>query len=514
MLPEQLSNGLCSINPDVDRLCMVCEMKVDNAGNVTAFDFFNGVMRSHARLIYDDVAALLKGDTALRTKYAAVVPHLEELHRLFNAFLRQRKNRGAIEFETTETVIEFGEGKKIDRIVPLQRNDAHRMIEECMIAANISAAKYLEQHEMPTLFRVHETPKQEKLVDLRAFLQDLGISLPGGDKPEAKHYAAVLEQVRDRPDWHLIQTVLLRSMNQAVYSPDNVGHFGLALENYAHFTSPIRRYPDLLVHRALKHCIKKRAPDSFVYNHDNMVHLGESCSMTERRADDATRDVVDWLKCEYMMDKVGDVFEGVVTGVTGFGMFVELDDIYVEGLVHITALKKDYYRFDPAKHSLIGERTNDVYRLADKVEVKVVRVDLDEKRIDFELAGLVSHAETGGGEGRNRNKGKRGGKGRKDKKPARQAQDSPASGSGSKKKARKKKTREQNTAQDSAPDQAGSTNKPGKKKRRRRKPAKNQASNKQTTENKTADKPASEQAVAAESGKKPSLWKRLFNKTS
>ena len=375
---------------------MVCEMQVASNGQVKSHRFFQGVMRSHARLIYDDVAALLNGDKALRDKYHALVPHLENLYDLYHQFQKRRARRGAIEFETTETVIEFGPEKKIDRIVPLLRNDAHKLIEECMIAANICAAEYLEKHEIPTLYRVHESPKQEKLADLRAFLKDLGLSLPGGEKPEAKHYAKVLEEVRDRPDWHLIQTVMLRSLNQAVYSPDNVGHFGLALEHYAHFTSPIRRYPDLLVHRAIKHVLSGKAPEAFRYEHADMVHFGESCSMTERRADDATRDVVDWLKCEYMMDKVGEEFPGIITGVTSFGLFVELEEIYVEGLVHITALRNDYYRFDPVKHSLIGERTNEMYRLADTVQVRVVRVDLDEKRIDFELTQDFGAAGEGG----------------------------------------------------------------------------------------------------------------------
>ena len=408
MLPEQLSNGLCSINPDVDRLCMVCEMQVNSTGQVKSHRFFEGVMRSHARLIYDDVAALLEGDTALRDKYHALVPHLEDLYDLYHQFQKRRAKRGAIEFETTETVIQFGPEKKIDRIVPLVRNDAHKLIEECMIAANICAAEYLEQHEIPTLYRVHESPKQEKLADLRAFLKDLGLTLPGGEKPEAKHYAKVLEEVRGRPDWHLIQTVMLRSLNQAVYSPDNVGHFGLALEHYAHFTSPIRRYPDLLVHRAIKHVLSGKAPESFRYQHVDMVHLGESCSMTERRADDATRDVVDWLKCEFMMDKVGDEFSGIITGVTSFGLFVELEEIYVEGLVHITALRNDYYRFDPVKHSLIGERTHEMYRLADTVQVRVVRVDLDEKRIDFELLEQPGASEKSGAKADRKSGGKSG----------------------------------------------------------------------------------------------------------
>jgi len=401
MLPEQLSNGLCSLKPEVDRLCMVCEMQINPSGIIDAYEFYEAVMCSHGRLLYDDVANLIDGDKGLREKYQPLVPHLLELHKLYGAFLKRRGRRGAIDFETTETVIEFGEDKKIERIVALQRNDAHKVIEECMIAANISAAKYLQGHEIPALYRVHEPPKKEKYADLRAFLKDLGLSMPGGE-PTAKKYAKMLMQVRDRPDWHLIQTVMLRSLNQAVYSPELVGHFGLALESYAHFTSPIRRYPDLLVHRALKHVLSGKAAERFRYSEANMVASGDACSMTERRADEATRDVVDWLKCEYMIDKVGESFSGVITGVTSFGLFVELNDIYVEGLVHITALNNDYYQFDPVKHLLIGERSRRTFRLAGRAKVRVVRVDLDEKRIDFDLVsgGMRAGSDTAFAKGR------------------------------------------------------------------------------------------------------------------
>ncbi len=414
MLPEVLSNGLCSINPKVDRLCMVCEMIVGSGGKVKSHRFFEGLMRSHARFTYDQVAAMLEtngleGGAALREEYAAQLPHLQNLHKLYRAFDRRRKRRGAIEFETTETTIVFGEGKKIDRIVPLQRNDAHKMIEECMISANVEAAKFLAANNMPTLYRVHETPKLEKLKALREFLAELGLDLPGGDKPDAEHYATLLASVRERPDAHLIQTVMLRSLNQAVYSPDNKGHFGLALAEYAHFTSPIRRYPDLLVHRAIRHVLRSggavkkgglqrmkralgklvgaggNAAKTFHYSNADMQKLGERCSMTERRADEATRDVTDWLKCEYMMDKVGEDFDGIVTSVLGFGLFVELAEIYVEGLVHITSLRNDYYHFDAAKHTLSGEHTRRVYQLGGKVRVRVARVDLDDKKIDFEM---------------------------------------------------------------------------------------------------------------------------------
>ncbi|MHB8473816.1 MAG: ribonuclease R [Gammaproteobacteria bacterium] len=387
MLPEILSNGLCSINPQVDRLCMVCELNFDSEGKVTRTHFHEGVMRSAARLIYDDVAAMLvDGDAGLREKYAAVVPHLEDLYALYKVLRVAREKRGAIDFDTTETRIVFGADRKIESIVPVIRNDAHKLIEECMVAANVAAARFLEKHKMPALYRVHGGPPPEKLADLRSFLGELGLSLKGGDKPQALHYAELLAQVHERPDAHLIETVMLRSLSQAVYSPDNIGHFGLAHEAYAHFTSPIRRYPDLMVHRAIRHVLAGGKAGDFAYTQQDLKILGEHCSMAERRADDATRDAVSWLKCEYMMDKVGEVFSGTISSVTSFGLFVELDDIYVEGLVHVTALSNDYYHFDPAGHRLRGERTGNLYRLADRITVKVVRVSLDDRKVDFELA--------------------------------------------------------------------------------------------------------------------------------
>ncbi|MDE2088456.1 MAG: ribonuclease R [Gammaproteobacteria bacterium] len=387
MLPEVLSNGLCSLNPAVDRLCMVCELYLDPQGKVTRSRFFEGVMCSAARLTYDEVAAMLiERERALRARYAHLVPHLEELYALYQALKTARERRGAIDFDTTETRIVFGSGRKIDRIVPVERNDAHRLIEECMVAANVAAARLLLKHKLPALFRVHGGPNPEKLADLRTFLGELGLRLAGGKEPEARHYAELLAKVLRRPDAHLIQTVLLRSLDQAVYSPDNIGHFGLAYDAYTHFTSPIRRYPDLLVHRAIRHILAKGEAEDFEYAREQALALGEHCSMTERRADEAVRDAVDWLKCEYMMDKVGEEFDGIIAGVTSFGIFVELDGIYVQGLVHVTALGDDYYHFDPAGHRLRGERSGRMYRLGDKVRVKVMRVDLDERKIDFELA--------------------------------------------------------------------------------------------------------------------------------
>ncbi len=386
MLPEVLSNGLCSLNPQVDRLCMVCEMTISTDGNIIRSRFLEAVMRSRARLTYDAVAAMLvERDERIRAQFAELLPHLEELYELYQVLHDARERRGAIDFETQETVIEYGPERKIERIVPTSRNDAHRLIEECMIVANVAAARFLQRHRMPCLYRVHEGPTSEKLEKLRGFLGELGLGLGGGDKPSAKDYAVLLERVRERPDFHLIQTVMLRSLAQAVYNPDNLGHFGLALEAYAHFTSPIRRYPDLLVHRAIRHVLGGGKAKDFTYSNPDMVSLGEQCSMTERRADEATRDAVEWLKCEFMSDKVGETFDGIVTAVTSFGLFVELREVYVEGLVHVTALHNDYYHFDPVGHRLRGERSGQIYRLGDALRVRVMRVDLDERKIDFEL---------------------------------------------------------------------------------------------------------------------------------
>jgi ribonuclease R len=361
-------------------------MVVNTEGKLESHQFHQAVMNSKARLTYNKVAAILvDGDEALRKEYAAVLPGLETMHDLFKAMLNAREQRGAIDFEMTETQFIFDENRKLKTIEPRQRNDAHRLIEEFMVAANVSAAQFILKHELPALFRVHEAPAEEKLASLREFLGELGLALGGGDEPEPAHYASLLKNAHKRPDAHLIQTVMLRSLKQAVYTPDNVGHFGLSLEAYAHFTSPIRRYPDLQVHRAIRHIISGKKKATWPATHDEMVKLGEHCSMASRRADEATRDVSDWLKCEFMQERVGEVHEGVISGVTAFGLFVELSDMYIEGLVHVTSLKNDYYQFDAAGHRLMGERTRKVYRLGDKVEVKVMRVDLDEKKIDLEL---------------------------------------------------------------------------------------------------------------------------------
>ncbi len=396
MLPEILSNGLCSLNPKVDRLCMVCEMYLNEEGKVLRSRFFDAVMRSHARLTYAEVAKMLvDGNKSLAKKYAKLLPDLQELYALYKAMRVAREQRGTMDFDTQETRIVFGKQRKIEQVVPVERNDAHKLIEEFMIAANATAARFLIKKKMPRLLRIHEGPGTEKLLTLRTFLGEMGLQLGGGAKPSPLDFMNLLAQVEGRADAHLIQTVLLRSMSQAVYSPETKGHFGLALEAYTHFTSPIRRYPDLLVHRAIRHCLEGKSPESFHYGFPEMLILGEHCSANERRADEATRDVISWLKCEYMMDKLGEEFSGIISAVTGFGFFVELEKIYVEGLVHIANLPQDFFHFDAASHQLKGERTGINYRLGDKVKIKVAQVDLDEKKIDFELLQRTQKADKG-----------------------------------------------------------------------------------------------------------------------
>ncbi|MBL8442539.1 MAG: ribonuclease R [Zoogloeaceae bacterium] len=393
MLPEKLSNGLCSLVPEVERLCMVCDMSISMTGTIKAYRFYPAVMFSHARLTYTRVAAALyQRDEAVRDELAPLLPHLENLDKLFQVLLKARAKRGAIDFETTETRMIFDDNGKIERIVPEVRNDAHRLIEECMLAANVCASNFLQERQQAALYRIHEGPTPEKLEKLRTFLAEFGFGLGGGDEPNAKDYGKLLEQVKARPDAQLLQTVMLRSLRQAVYSPDNVGHFGLAYDAYTHFTSPIRRYPDLLVHRAIKAAVvgEKLAMG-------DLDSIGMHCSATERRADDATRDVVAWLKCHFMRDKVGEEFEGSVSAVVPFGLFVALDDIFIEGLVHISDLGADYFHYDETRHEIAGERTGARYRLSDRIRVQVVRVDLETSKIDFRLAGEVERAPREGG---------------------------------------------------------------------------------------------------------------------
>ena len=393
MLPEKLSNGLCSLNPQVDRLCMVCEITLSAKGKMTDYRFYEAVMNSHARLTYNKVAKILEKDTALCERYASLVPHLQDLHDMYQALVKARQQRGAIEFETIESKFIFNALGRIERIEPVVRNDAHKIIEECMILANIASANFMAKHQEPALYRIHAIPSEEKLTAFRSFLAECGLSLSGGNKPTPTDYAQLLEQIKQRPDHELIQTMLLRSMSQAVYSADNIGHFGLALEEYAHFTSPIRRYPDLTLHRGIKYLLakqkgsKRKTTDTGGYHYqlDEMDVFGAHCSSTERRADDATREVADWLKCEYMQDHVGEEFDGVISSVTGFGFFVRLNDLFIDGLVHISGLANDYYLFDMPKQRLIGENSGMIFRLGDAVKVRVEAVSLEQKQIDFSL---------------------------------------------------------------------------------------------------------------------------------
>ena len=392
MLPEALSNGLCSLNPKVDRLCMVCEMEVASTGNIKKYRFFPGVMHSKARLTYNQVWDWLSNPKQAPEESGPLMPNLQTLYKLFKLLLKARHKRGAIDFETIETKILFNEQDKIERIVPYARNDAHRIIEECMLAANVCASEFLKKHKHPALYRVHEGPTADRLKTLQDFMAEFGFFLTGGDDPHAKDYAELLSKIKGRPDEQLLQTVMLRSLRQAVYSPENVGHFGLAYESYTHFTSPIRRYPDLLVHRAIKACLSGEQ-----YSPGKWDEVGIHCSKTERRADEATRDVTSWLKCYYMQDKLGEEFDGVISSVVSFGIFVALNDVFVEGLVHVTELGQDYFHFDAGRHQMMGERTGKRYRLGDAVRVKVARVELDSTQIDFTLVNADAKRTQGTG---------------------------------------------------------------------------------------------------------------------
>ena len=381
MLPEALSNGLCSLKPNVDRLCMICDMVIDVKGKVISYEFYPSVMNSKARLTYTIVDKILNHDDKdLQSEYKSIIPDLMNLQKLYRVMLKERDKRGALEFDSTETTIIFNDHGKIDFIKPIYRNEAHRIIEECMLAANVCAAKFLLEDNIDGLFRNHECPSEEKLENLKSFLAEFGLSLQGGNKPTSNDYKHLIEKISSRPEAHLLQTVLLRSMQQAVYSNKNLGHFGLAYDAYTHFTSPIRRYPDLIVHRAIKSKLAKK-----IFKVKDINKIAEHCSSTERKADDATRDVESWLKCYFMQDKVGQIFEGTVAGVTGFGLFIELDEVYIEGLLHVTELGNDYFNYDKSKHAMIGERTKLSYRLGDRLKVKVVRVDLETIKIDFSL---------------------------------------------------------------------------------------------------------------------------------
>lgn len=395
MLPEKLSNGLCSLNPGVDRLCMVAEMTVSAKGKLSGYKFYPAVMHSHARFTYTQVAAMLDGGDIL-PEHQALFPHLKCLQDLYLALDEQRAIRGAIAFETLETQFIFNEQRKIEKIVPRGRNQAHKIIEECMILANVASAKFVKKHKGEVLYRVHEAPSEQKLANFKEFLAERGLSMGGGLEPTPSDYQALMEQLTDRPDAELIQVMLLRSMRQAIYSPDNEGHFGLALDEYSHFTSPIRRYPDLVLHRVIRYLLNKEQSEAkekwtqdggYHYQLDELDLLGEECSTTERRADEATRDVSDWLKCEFMQDHVGDTFDAVIASVTSFGLFVRLNDLFIDGLVHISSLGSDYFQYDPMRQRLLGENSGKVYQVGNAVTVKVAAVNLDDRQIDLIMIG-------------------------------------------------------------------------------------------------------------------------------
>jgi ribonuclease R len=367
---------------------MVAQMQVDLTGQVTQFEFYEAVMRSHARLTYNKVAGILSGDEVLVERYSAFVEHLKHLEDIYRILKGARDGRGAIEFETRETKFVFNAERKIEHIVPLVRNDAHKLIEECMILANVCAARLLTKNKALGLYRIHDKPDSDRLLSFTTYLNEVGVAHQLEAEPSARAFTRIIHKIKARPDAEVIQSMLLRSMKQAQYDCENIGHFGLALEEYAHFTSPIRRYPDLVVHRAIKAVLKaqkKATTGAKKYVHEEVEQLGEQCSMAERRADEATRDVADWLKCEFMQDHVGDVFPAVVSSVTNFGLFVRLLEFGIDGLVHVTALGNDYYHFDDVRQALVGEASGRVFRLGDKLEVKVASVNLDERKIDLIL---------------------------------------------------------------------------------------------------------------------------------
>ena len=382
MLPEVLSNGLCSLNPKVDRLCMVCEMHVSAGGKVSKSTFFEGVMRSKCRLTYSQVADFLEGRSGSSVP-RVLQKSVRELHSLYKAFAKARQRRGAIEIDLPQTKFKLNKKGEIDRIEVVPRNDAHRLIEECMIAANVAAARFLKSHRIPGLYRVHPKPDPDRFHELRLYLVSLGLKVAHPEHVEPRHFDQLVKQIKDRPDAAAITMAMLRSLTHAEYSPTNIGHFGLALDAYAHFTSPIRRYPDLLVHRAIRHIVRGGKPGKYDYGGRDMERLGSITSEHEKRAEEASRDVEAWLKCQYMEGHLGEEFDGVITGVTNFGVFVQIGELMTDGLVHVTSLANDYYNFDPGSQRLVGERSGHTFSLGQAMRVRVHKVDMETRRIDF-----------------------------------------------------------------------------------------------------------------------------------
>ncbi len=388
MLPEALSNGLCSLKPNEDRLCLCCELRVADDGRITRSRFFEGVMRSVARLTYRDVGEFLEKPSAKHApRLEAVRDRLLALHGVYKSLLRARSGRGALELDTPELKLKFDEQGRVAALVEYPRNDAHRLIEECMIAANVAAARFLDRYKVPTLYRVHGLPEIDRLETLRTFLREFGLWLPAPDEITPDHLRDLLQKIGDRPDAGLISTAVIRTMPQAVYQPGNIGHFGLALEHYAHFTSPIRRYPDLVVHRGIRQVLREQDPRDLIEWHGPFAVLGQDCSFRERRADEATRSAVAWLKCFYMQDRIGEEYDGIVSGVVDFGLFVQLEGLQVDGLLHVSALGEDYFGRDSSGFRMIGRSSGKVFKLGDRLRVRVTNVSLDDRRVDFELAG-------------------------------------------------------------------------------------------------------------------------------
>lgn len=434
MLPEFLSNGLCSLNPNVDRLCMVCEMDISTTGALQHYQFYEAIMKSHARLTYTEVAAIFEQQSEPLQQYETLIPHLFELRSLYLVLEKVRNERGAIGFETEEPKFVFDKENRIKHVERAQRNEAHKLIEECMIMANVAAAQFAEENKEPILYRVHDVPSEESVTKVRTILNSLGLSLKGTKIPTPKDYANLIDENKNHLAQDIITTILLRSLRQARYQPDNKGHFGLALTEYAHFTSPIRRYPDLLLHRSLKSILAKKNKVAINsannYTFDEMLVSGEHCSTMERKAEEASRDVINWLKCDFMMTHIGDVFSGSISSVTNFGFFVRLDDLFIDGLVHVTTLENDYYEFRPDTIELVGTASGIAYGLGDKVVVNVDAVHLDERKIDFSLISVEHKLKR-----KSPAKLKKSDNTKRDKKSHKK----PASSSGAKKKQHKKK---------------------------------------------------------------------------
>ncbi len=407
MLPEKLSNGLCSLLPNVDRFCIACEMYIDVSGEVRKFRFFQSTINSHARLTYTQVATILNNSSLKKRSknkpFFEFTPQIVVLKQLYDALKRKRRSRGTIDFEMQETRLLFDDQRKIESILPLERTVAHRLVEECMLCANVCAARLLNEIGFPTLYRVHQEPDPMKVVSLRSFLQEIGIELGGGNEPCPQDYSDVLRKINNREDKSVVEAVMLRSMNRAVYQTNNIGHFGLSYEVYTHFTSPIRRFSDLVVHRIIRNSFKNELGSLFfddetkgykvgteavkvpMYSLEELDKVGCRVSFSERRADDATRDVINGLKCEFLLDRVGEQFFGMVTQVTGFGLFITLDDLHVEGLLHVSKLSGDYYEFDPILHRLTGEKRGCVFQLGQRLKVSISQIIIEEKKINFDL---------------------------------------------------------------------------------------------------------------------------------